>query len=285
MKNFRVAEAVLRGAAVVGAGLWLAGCAVQHGGNGQVQFSVDDAAIFGQVVQSFRLPDGSEARLRMLGGRYSVKLERQMRVIPVEGGATVAELHSVHSVGDRTVIVLTKSAPSCPYKNQLIALRGNEALSWDAGDCWHKPEVRATPDALALDYVQDSGGAQRFVYQDGRLQSGHLSPVQLASVRQGGQSSGAGASARQDGQGIPAQAPRYVPGLPSAAVEASLPAAAASGAAPAQDVPRAATPARAAAAARPAARAAAAAPRDMPPARPLEFQAQEQKPLRIVLDK
>jgi len=301
MTNFSGWGAALHRAAVAamatGAALWLGGCAVQHGGNGRVQIGVDDAALFGRVVQSFQLPGGGEARLRSLGGRYSVKLESQMRVIPVDNAA-VAELHAVHAVGDQTVIVLTKSLPSCPYKNQLIALRGNEALSWDMGDCWHHPEVRELPGGLAWDYVQDNGSAQRFVYQNGRLTRGDLSALQLASARKTAPPPpGTGAPLRE-GRAPAGQGPRYLPPPPSAAVEGSAPetgkpspsgsaaAAAAAATAAADEGNRTAPPPRAALAG-PTARATpgAARPRDPAPARPLEFQAQEQKPLRIILDR
>lgn len=255
-----------------------AGCAVQPGRNGAPQFSLDEAALFGQVVQSFTLPDGSEARLRVAAGRHSLKLERQMRVIPVDNALT-AEVHSVHTVGNRTVIVLTKSTSACPYQNQVIAWRGSEALSWDTGDCRHAPAVRLTAGTLALDYPQDNGGAQRFVYQDGRLDRGTLSAAQVAALAP------AAGAAPGNAAVVPPQAQRYVPGLPAA------PAAGAPAPSAAVAPPDRRTAATAPSADRPAVRpVAAAVPVTAPaapprPSRPLDFQAQEQKPVRIILDK
>lgn len=242
----------------------LGACAVQKNGRGQTQISFDEAEVFGQVVQSFRLPDGSEAKLRNLNGRYSIKLQKQLKVIPVDN-AVVAEAHSVYTVGGRTVILLTKSSPQCRYQNQLIAIRDNEALNWDLGDCMHAPDVKAYADSMTIDYPRDSGGSTRFVYQEGRLRRGTYS--------------GAAPSAPPPGSSaMPSDAARYQPGVPSAPIPGDRPVTAATGpkptSKPATDAPRTTKPA-------PATRTPAAPA----PAKQLEFQTQEQKPVRIILDK
>ena len=243
------------------ASVLMGGCAVQKNPRGQTQISFDEAEVFGQEVQSFRLPDGSEAKLRQLNGRYSLKLQKQWKVIPVDN-AVVAEAHSVYTVGGRTVILLTKSSPQCRYQNQLIAIRDNEALNWDLGDCLHAPDVKTYADSMTLDYPRDGGGGTRFVYQEGRL-------------RHGGYSGVAPNAAPVSVAPMPTGAPRYLPGLPSAPKADDRPVASTEDArTPGKPVARPSKPPAAVRTAPPPA-----------PAKPLEFQTQEQKPVRIILDK
>ena len=61
----------LRAAWLLAATTLLTACAVQPDRQGRLQFQVDNAELFGQTVDAFRMPDGSEARLRVLNGQYS----------------------------------------------------------------------------------------------------------------------------------------------------------------------------------------------------------------------
>lgn len=243
------------------------GCAVKKNQAGHIEFRLDDAELLGKVVQTFRMPDGSEARLRVLNGRYSIKLQKQLTVIPIDNAAQ-AEVKSVHQVGNRALVLVAKSTAQCGYQSQLVAIQDLEALSWDFGDCFHAPEARTYPDSATFDIRQDNGSTTRFTYQDGKLMRGAFQGTPPGAPP-------AGAAP------VPAGAPRYVPGLPSGAVAGDKPAA--NKVAPATPV-KAAPVAESKPAATPA--KTTSAPRSAPaPAKALDFPTQEQKPVRIILDK
>lgn len=150
----------------------LSGCAVQNGPRGQVKFGLDDAELFGQTVKSFKLADGSEGRLRMLGGRYSVKLQQQLKVVPI-ANATLVRVVSSREIGGRTLLVLEKSERNCAYKTHLMSIKGGEVLSWDFGDCQNRPQATAYTDQATFDFVQPRRTV-RYTYRDARLTRGEF---------------------------------------------------------------------------------------------------------------
>lgn len=233
----------------------LSGCAVQSGPRGQIHVGLDDAELFGQVVDSFRLPDGSEGKLRLLAGRYSVKLPRQFKVVPI-ANATRVRVVSTRQVGGRTLVVLEKSERNCASKTQLMSILGAEVLSWDFGDCQNQPETAADEQQALFDFVQPRRTV-RYTYRDARLMRGEFptppsAPPELPAPAD------------------PASARRHQPGPPvNAGTPPRRPAAAPGGNAATATAPP--TPRR------------ALPPAPTPAPRP-EFAAQEQKPVRIVLD-
>lgn len=256
-RQWRRLDALLPLLLLLAAGL--AGCVVNTAPGGQVQFGLDDAELFGQAVDGFRLPDGSEGKVRVLQGRYSVKLPRQLRVVHIEG-ATRVRVVSSQQVGGRTLLVLEKSERGCDQKTQLMSILGAEVLSWDFGDCQTVPQASMQPDHAVFDFVQPRRTV-RYTYRDGKLLRGEFDTL---------------AGGQPPAGPIGAQAPRYQPGPP-------VPAGTLAGAARAEP----ATPVPAAPAAPAERKPAAAAPAARPaaPAKSLEFPALEQKPVRIVLDK
>lgn len=254
----------------------VAGCAVQTDRRGQLQFQVDNAELFGQVVQTFALPDGSEAKLRVLSGQYSIKLQKYLRVIPLEN-ATDVKVRSATLIDGRTVIVIDKAERNCGFKMHLVSVKGSEVLAWDFGDCQTAPNVNLYADGATFDFAYPNRTI-RYTYQNARL------------VRNDYAGPPPGAPAASAGP-IAAGAPRHVPGLPSAPNgERPGGGTASNGNAPTARAPGASrtTPVASGAAAAPPRRTTAAAPppRSVTPApsTTMNFPSQEQKPVRIVLD-
>jgi hypothetical protein len=240
------------------ASIAVSGCAVQSGPGQQAVIGLDAAELVGQTVAKFTLSDGSEGRLRVLNGAYSLKLQRYLKVIPVEQ-AQVARLVAAQAVGAQTLVVVEKGTSSCPYKTQLYAIQGREVLGWDFGDCQTKPEMRLGPDEATFDFVQGRR-TTRFTFKESRLLRGDFAtPTEPALAA--------------PSTPLPA-GPRHVPGPPVSAASLGL----TGTAAPPATAPRPAPTAAPVPAPAPVARAPA------PPPAPV-FTAQEQKPIRIVLDK
>jgi hypothetical protein len=245
----------------------ISGCAIQKDRSGALKFEVDEAAILGNTLQTFRLPDGSEARLREANGRISLKLQKQMTVIPIDN-AVLAEARSVASVGGRTLIIVTKAMQGCTYTTQLIAIQGREVLTWDIGDCTHAPTMQVVGDTAFFDHRQDNGSILRFVYQNGRIGRTNISSQTQQSNTQPVAPVSDPANAI-----VPLGAPRYRPSLPVEVSRSESPAST-------EAVPRSNT--ASSATARPVA---STRPSSPSPAKALEFPTQELKPIRIILDK
>lgn len=250
---FLVAGAVVSG---------LAGCAVDQGANGQIQFKVDQAELFGTQVARFAVGT-DEGTLRVSNGVYSIKLRDRLRVITLVN-AVSARVVRVDAVADRTAVLVERAERGCGRKYQLFSIRGGEVLSWEFGDCVSEVQVAAQGADLTYDFARDRH-LTRFTYRDMRL-------LRADAV-------------------IPPPAPpapaliagdRFVPGLPTAIEHASA-APARIAAAPASATSPAPAPAPAG---RPTARTASAAPPAPAPQKALVFApAAEQTPIRIVLDK
>jgi len=243
------------------------GCAIQTDRRGQFQFQVDDAEIFGQTVKTFNLPDGSEARLRVLNGQFSIKLQKYLRVIPIEN-ATEVKVRSTAMVDGRGIIVIDKVERGCSFRSQLLSIKGIEVLGWDFGDCQSTPAVSLYPNAATFDF-RGPRSTTRYTYQNSRLVRNEYYGVPPALQTEG-------ASA------VTSDARRHMPGLPSAPGE-GRPVAHAGNAADA-GVNRPITSQRPSPARQPP--PAPGSPRVPPPApsTAMNFPAQEQKPVRIVLD-
>lgn len=145
------------------------GCAVRTNANGAYQFGLDDAALLGTSVGTFKMQDGSTATLRVLATnplspQYSIKLEKFLKVIPL-GTAQRMRLDDAQQVGDRTVAVITRYESSC-VRTQLLSIKGSEVLAWTVNyqDCRSEPSVRVDGDRLYLLY-----GQSQFIYRDAKL--------------------------------------------------------------------------------------------------------------------
>jgi hypothetical protein len=149
------------------ASLLIGGCA-SHSNSGSIaQFSLDQAAVFGEVVDSFVLPDGIEGSIRRFNKNYSVKLQRNSRVIDIEL-ATQVKFRSAQPVDGYTLIMLEKAERNCQSKTHLLAIRGAEVRAWDFGNCRTWPESTISSDAATF-YVEEGAGTIQYQFTGGRL--------------------------------------------------------------------------------------------------------------------
>lgn len=208
----------------LGATALLTGCAVNPNGHGGMQFGVDTTELFGTVVDTFHLQDGSDGTLRKDSGRYSLKLARYMRVIPLQNAVT-AKVARVDNIGDRTVVTIETQERNCPYKYVLLAVQGSDVLHWEFGNCKDRPRANLYTKNNALTF--DMPGycrLVRYTYADSRmLQSAvpvppgtdlNAKPFADASLR---------APEGSTGNAPTGDGNRYVPGLPQTTAGASAP--------------------------------------------------------------
>jgi hypothetical protein len=253
----------------------LSGCAVQTLPNGELHFDLDDALLFGKTISIFKLVDGTEGRLREYKGSYSIKLQKELKVLNIPY-ATMARVVSATEIGGRTLLVLETSERNCHIKTHLFSIKDSEVLSWDFGDCRTQPQVSIGADRATFDFVQ-AKQTTRFTYRTASLMRSDFSnsAAELAPK-----------SAPSTASGV-ANTPRYTPNPP--AVANNQPATSASNSTDSsnnlvnktslQKTPaKTATPANSSAVASPQ-------PATLPSAKAMDFAAQEQKPVRIVLDK
>ena len=268
----------------------LPACAVQSGPGGKVHVGIDNAELLGQQLGKFTLADGSEGTLRVHNGRYSIKLEKYFKVISI-ANALSARVVRTESVGGRTLVVIEKSERNCKQKTQLYSIQGSEVLAWDFGDCTSSPVIDIGADQATFDFVQSRRTA-RLTYREGRLFRSEIATVAsnestgVATITDAKKAAPDNAAAKKATSPTPnppqkplsqstptaaidASSPRYVPGPPLKVGsvegrELNLPVITR----PVEKKPTLSPTAR---------------PENLPKA--LEFPAQEQKPVRIVLDK
>lgn len=260
------------------------GCAVQKGANGNMVVRVDQAELLGRKIDTFTLPGGGTGALRIVGNEYSLKFDKYFRVVPI-GQANAARVVKVEQVGDRDTVLVVKSDDSCGYRYQLFSIKGSDVLSWDLySDCKTQAVLLKVDNEQQFEF-QGPYQVTRYVYRGSQL---FRSDIPLNRTQQASPASAPdGGSGPRYAPGAPPAAtvqspppdpvkapagvegPRYVPGAPSAGTAKS---------APPDPVKRTATAPRTTPATRPVQ---AAAPQ---PAK-LQFPAEEQKAIRIVLDK
>ncbi len=208
----------------IGAAALLAGCAVNPNGRGGMQFGVDTTELFGTVVDTFQLKDGSEGTLRKDSGHYSLKLARYMRVIPLQNAIT-AKVARVDNIGDRTAVTIETQERNCPYKYVLLAVQGSDVLGWEFGNCQDRPRANLDDKngVLTFDFP-GYGRLARHTYADSRLQQSavpvppgvdlNAKPFADASLR---------APLGNTGNAPAADGNRYVPALPQTTAGSSTP--------------------------------------------------------------
>lgn len=147
-------------------------CAVQSGPNGQLKIGLDDAEIFGRKISTFKTLDGGEGSLRVLNGRFSVKLHSYAKIIPIDNVMTARVLRTDYIDG-RTVVILEKGERYCNYKYTVLSILGNEVLTWDVGDCNTQAQISADDHNVYLDFFGRYSNS-RFVYRDMRLLRGEV---------------------------------------------------------------------------------------------------------------
>ncbi|WP_141118727.1 hypothetical protein [Pandoraea sp. PE-S2R-1] len=149
--------------------LGLGGCAVTRNQNGNMTYGFDEASVFGTTVDTFKLADGSEGVLRRSNGKYTVKLERYMRVLPL-GNAMTARLVRSETIGDRSVVVFETQENNCPFKYVLYAIQGSDVLGWTFGNCQDRPRADLVDNGRALVFdFPGNGRLVRHTYMDSRL--------------------------------------------------------------------------------------------------------------------
>ncbi len=147
-------------------------CAVQTGPNGQLKVGLDDAEIFGRKISTFKTLDGGEGSLRVLNGRFSVKLHSYAKIIPIDNVMTARILRTDYIDG-RTVVILEKGERYCNYRYTVFSILGNEVLTWDVGDCNTQAQISADEHNVYLDFYGRFSNP-RFVYRDMRLLRGEV---------------------------------------------------------------------------------------------------------------
>jgi hypothetical protein len=155
-------------------------CAVQTGPNGQLKIGLDDAEIFGRKIATFKTVDGGEGSLRVLNGRYSMKLHSYAKIIPIDNVMTARILRTDHIDG-RTVVILEKGERYCNYKYTVMSILGNEVLSWDVGDCNTQAQLSADEHNVYLDFASRYSTA-RYAYRDMRLLRGEIPAGAIAAA-------------------------------------------------------------------------------------------------------
>lgn len=155
-------------------------CAVQTGPNGQLKIGLDDAEIFGRKIATFKTVDGGEGSLRVLNGRYSMKLHSYAKIIPIDNVMTARILRTDHIDG-RTVVILEKGERYCNYKYTVMSILGNEVLSWDVGDCNTQAQLSADEHTVYLDFASRYSTA-RYAYRDMRLLRGEIPAGAIAAT-------------------------------------------------------------------------------------------------------
>ena len=155
-------------------------CAVQTGPNGQLKIGLDDAEIFGRKIATFKTVDGGEGSLRVLNGRYSMKLHSYAKIIPIDNVMTARILRADHIDG-RTVVILEKGERYCNYKYTVMSILGNEVLSWDVGDCNTQAQLSADEHTVYLDFASRYSTA-RYAYRDMRLLRGEIPAGAIAAA-------------------------------------------------------------------------------------------------------
>lgn len=149
--------------------LALGGCAVTKNSQGNTVYGIDQASLFGTVVDTFKLADGSEGNLRRSNGQYSLKLERYMRVLPLQNAITARVVRS-EVVGDRSVVVVETQERNCPYKYVLYAIQDSDVLGWTFGNCADRPRADLIDNGRALVFdFPGNGRLVRHTYTDSRL--------------------------------------------------------------------------------------------------------------------
>jgi hypothetical protein len=234
-------------------------CSINKGPGGAIKFEIDEAEIIGETIGSFQLIDGSEGRIRKLGNRFSVKLQKYLRVIPIQN-ATAVQFLEARTVGDRTLVIMEKSERNCAYKTQIFAIRGSEVSGWDMGDCTRKPTITFNPDHASFDFA-NGNQTTRYTYADGRVVRGNMATLP----------GGVPGSQIASGKPIADDAPRYVPPPPITVGDTT-------------SRPSAAAPVKTAAVNKPPAKPKSATAPTPPQA--VKFEGQEQKAtIILVLDK
>lgn len=232
-------------------GSLLSGCAIQN--ERGFNPDIDQAALIGRDIASFRLQDGSSATLRALGrqaggSQYSIKLEKNLKVVDL-GVAESMRFVRAEQIDNRTVAVLTRLDRDCT-KTLLITIKDADVVYWTVryGDCRKEPELRVDGDKLYLSYP-----GVRFVYRAGEVTK------ELTTTATAGASAAPPSSVKSEPV-LPPPAPKL--GSNAGVVVSDV----------------------AAPVARPAARAPSAPAATLPAQKTLDFSTKEKKPVRIILD-
>jgi hypothetical protein len=197
-------------------------CAVQTGPNGQLKIGLDDAEIFGRKIATFKTVDGGEGSLRVLNGRYSMKLHSYAKIIPIDNVMTARILRTDHIDG-RTVVILEKGERYCNYKYTVMSILGNEVLSWDVGDCNTQAQLSADEHNVYLDFASRYSTA-RYAYRDMRLLRGEIPAGAIAAATPAAPNLTKPNNARTintANTNNPVTGPRYQPPLPILALAGS----------------------------------------------------------------
>jgi hypothetical protein len=238
--------------------LAVTGCAVQMKPNGPITIDPDYPEIFGREIGNFSLPNDQVGKLREWNGDYSIKLPKYFKVISLLNAKTARIVRS-DKVGDRTVVVIEKSERQCNYITQIMSILDSSVLTWDFGDCSIQPIITTNDDSLTFDYPKGRNTV-RFTYRDSRLVRSEFAGTHPTIKSDTLAPLGASIIVPRPDRYIPSPPILVMPGISTIATTSVVP------------VDR--KPVSPSSNTRPST-----------PQRPLEFPVEEQKPIRIVLDK
>lgn len=150
----------------------LAGCAMEQRGS-HLHFRTD-LAEFGEVVDRFQLADGSEGKLRRdFTGKYSIKLSKYLKVIPLTRSPGMARIVYSGQVRHQTAVLIETSSNDCKHGYQLYAFVGNDVSTWEVGNCTVPARVFAEEDRLFIDFERGTN-VRRYMFADNKLNSANL---------------------------------------------------------------------------------------------------------------
>lgn len=151
-------------------------CAITNGPGGRKEIGLDDAEMFGIVVKTFTLADGSKATLRKYRDNYSIKLQKYFQVIYVNGVFDVTYLSSNHIEGS-TLLVLETNTGYCAKQIKIFSIKDRNVNAWDLGDCNLTPKITYSSKIITFDYqIQGLTGGitKRWTFRNDNLYFGEF---------------------------------------------------------------------------------------------------------------
>lgn len=186
-------------------------CAITNGPGGRKEIGFDDAEMFGTVVKTFTLADGSEAILRKYRDIYSIKLQKYFQVIYVNGVFDVTYLSSNHIEGG-TLLVLEANTGYCAKQIKIFSIKGRNVNAWDLGDCNLTPKITYSSKNVTFDYqIQGITGekTKRWTFRNENLYFGEFDTRLLST------------EGTINTSPLNDNLPRYIPAPPAAAAGGS----------------------------------------------------------------
>jgi len=184
-----------------------ASCAITNGPGGRKEIGFDDAQMFGNVVKTFTLSDGSEAILRKYKDNYSIKLQKFFQVVYINGVFDVTYLSS-NQIEGSTLLVLESNTGYCAKQIKIYSIKGRNVNAWDLGDCNLTPKITYSSKNVTFDYQNQGFNGEktkRWTFRNDNLYFGEFDTRLLS------------AEGSINTSPLDDNVPRYIPAPPAAA--------------------------------------------------------------------